>query len=246
MRKACRYRIYPTKSQATLLEQTLEICRWIYNDTLALRKDAWEQEQCSISLYETDRILTQWKKERPELKQVHSQVLQNVQMRVDLAFKTFFRRVKAGENPGHPRFKGKGRYDSITYPQSGFALDGRVLHLSKIGDVRVVLHRPVEGMIKTLTIRRSLTGKWYACFSVEYDPAPAQQRETMVGIDVGLESFATLSNGAKVENPRFFRKRKLPAGVSLRHGLWLCLQMRKNSRRHRGNSQKQRRALLNE
>jgi len=226
MRKAYRYRIYLTKSQVTLLEQTLEICRWIYNDTLALRKDAWEQEQRSISLYETNRILTQWKKERPELKQVHSQVFQNVQMRVDLAFKAFFRRVKAGENPGHPRFKGKGRYDSITYPQSGFALDGRDLHLSKIGDLRVILHRPVEGTIKTLTIRRSSTGKWYACFSAEYEPAPAWQKETMVGIDVGLESFATFSNGEKIENPRFFRKRKLPAGVSLRHGLWLCLPTR--------------------
>ncbi|MDD3621801.1 MAG: hypothetical protein PHQ81_05305, partial [Methanofollis sp.] len=96
-------------------------------------------------------------------------------MRVDLAFKAYFRRVKAGENPGYPRFKGKGRYDSI-------------------GDVKTVLHRPVEGTIKTLTIRRSSTGKWYACFSVEYDPSPAQQNDGEIGIDVGLESFATLSN----------------------------------------------------
>ncbi|NVO67687.1 IS200/IS605 family element transposase accessory protein TnpB [Methanofollis tationis] len=126
-------------------------------------------------------------------------------MRVDLAFKAYFRRVKAGESPGYPRFKGKGRYDSITYPQYGFKLDGDRLHLSKIGDVRIVLHRPVEGTIKTLTIRRSATGKWYACFSVEYDPTPAPQKETTVGIDVGLESFATLSSGEKIQNPRFFR-----------------------------------------
>ena len=205
MRKACRYRLYPSKSQTTLLEQTLEICRWVYNDTLALRKNAWEQEQHSLSLYETNKILTQWKKERSDLNRVHSQVLQNVQVRVDLAFKSFFRRVKAGENPGYPRFKGKGRYDSITYKQSGFKLEGDRLHLSKIGDVRIVLHRPVEGTIKTLTIRRSSTGKWYACFSVEYDPSPLPQKETTVGIDVGLESFATLSNGEKIENPRFFR-----------------------------------------
>jgi putative transposase len=205
MLKAYRYRLYLTKSQATLLEQTLETCRWVYNDTLALRKNAWEQEQRSLSLYETNKILTQWKKERPELKYVHSQVLQNAQMRVDLAFKAFFRRVKSGEKPGYPRFKGKGRYDSFTYPQSGFKLEGDRLHLSKIGDVRVVLHRPIEGTIKTLTIRRSSTGKWYTCFSVEYDPSPAPQKETVVGIDVGLESFATLSNGEKIENPRFFR-----------------------------------------
>jgi len=205
MLKAYRYRLYPSKSQVTLLEQTLEVCRWVYNDTLALRKTAWEQEQHSISLYETNKILTQWKKERPDLNRVHSQVLQNVQVRVDLAFKSYFRRVKAGENPGYPRFKGKGRYDSFTYPQSGFKLDGDRLHLSKIGDVKIVLHRPIEGRIKTLTVQRSSTGKWYACFSVEYEPSPLPQKETTVGIDVGLESFATLSTGEKIENPRFFR-----------------------------------------
>jgi putative transposase len=205
MLKAYRYRLYPTKSQVTLFERTLEICRWVYNDTLALRKNAWEQEQLSISLYETNKTLTQWKRERPELKQVHSQVLQNAQMRVDLAFKVFFRRLKSGEHSGYPRFKGKGRYDSFTYPQSGFDLNEDRLNLSKIGVVKVVLHRPIAGTIKTLTIRRSTTGRWYACFSVEYDPDPQPQKETVVGVDVGLESFATLSNGEKIENPRFFR-----------------------------------------
>ena len=187
------------------MEQTLEICRWVYNETLAMRKNAWEQEQKPVSYYESKRQIPLWKMEHPELSKVYSQVLQDVSMRVDLAFKAFFRRVKAGENPGYPRFKGRGRYDSFTYPQYGFKLDGDRLHLSKIGDVRVVLHRPIEGTIKTLTIRRSSTGKWYACFSVEYEPAPAPQKETTVGIDVGLESFATLSNGEKIENPRFFR-----------------------------------------
>jgi putative transposase len=205
MLKAYRYRLYPTKSQVTLFERTLEICRWVYNDTLALRKNAWEREQHSVSLYETNKILTGWKHEQPELKQVHSQVLQNVQMRIDLAFKAFFRRLKSGEKPGYPRFKGKGRYDSFTYPQSGFNLNESRLNLSKIGDVRVVLHRPIEGAIKNLTIRCSATGKWYACFSVEYDPDLAPRKETTVGVDVGLTSFATLSNGEKIENPRFFR-----------------------------------------
>ena len=92
MRKA--YRV------STLLEQTLEICRWVYNDTLALRKNAWEQEQRSISLYETNKILTQRKKERPDLSQVYSQVLQNVQMRVDLCLQSL---LTAGEGRGEPR-----------------------------------------------------------------------------------------------------------------------------------------------
>lgn len=123
IRKSYRYRLYPTKAQVTLLEKTVYTCRWVYNETLALRKNAWEQEQRSLSYYDTNKILTQLKKDHPELNPVYSQVLQNVQMRVDLAFKAFFQRVKAGENPGYPRFKGKGRYDSFTYPQSGFHLN---------------------------------------------------------------------------------------------------------------------------
>ncbi|MDD3623008.1 MAG: transposase, partial [Methanofollis sp.] len=89
MPKAYRYRLYPTKSQVSQMEQTLEICRWVYNETLALRKNAWEHEQKHISYYESKRQIPLWKKERPELKQVYSQVLQDVSMRVDRAFKAF-------------------------------------------------------------------------------------------------------------------------------------------------------------
>ena len=207
MLKAFKYRIYPTKAQRSKMEQTLELCRWTYNETLAYRKNFFEQEGKSISKYETHNLLPEWKKNKPELKGVFSQTLQNVQERVDLAFKAFFRRVKAGETPRYPRFKGKGWYDSFTYPQLGFKLLSGKLRLSKIGDIKIKLHRPIEGKIKRLTVRRSSTGKWFACFSVEIDdhPKPPWKDGLMVGIDVGLESFATLSNGEKIDNPRFFR-----------------------------------------
>ncbi|MDD5049444.1 MAG: transposase [Methanoregulaceae archaeon] len=207
MRKSFKYRLYPTKSQITKMERTLDLCRWIYNQTLAYRKDAWETEGRSISKYETHNLLPGWKVEKPELAEVHSQVLQNVQERADLAFKAFFRRVKSGEKPGYPKFKGKGWYDSFTFPQSGFKLVSGKLRLSKIGDVKIKLHRPIEGKIKRLTIRRTSTGKWFACFSVEVDDPikPPWKDGSMAGIDVGLESFATLSNGEKINNPRFFR-----------------------------------------
>ncbi|MDF0594392.1 transposase, partial [Methanotrichaceae archaeon M04Ac] len=132
-------------------------------------------------------LLPEWKKNKPELKEVFSQTLQNVQERVDLAFKAFFRRVKAGEAPGYPRFKGNGWYDSFTYPQLGFRLSSGKLRLSKIGDVKIKLHRPIEGKIKRLTVRRSSTGKWFACFSVEIDdpPKPPWKDGLMAGIDVG-------------------------------------------------------------
>jgi putative transposase len=119
MQKAFKYRINPTKGQQRILEQQLETCRWVYNETLATRKRAWEERQESLRLYDTIKILPAWKADRPDLNRVHSQVLQNIHVRVDLAFKAFFRRVKAGEDPGFPRFKQFGRYDSITYPQYG-------------------------------------------------------------------------------------------------------------------------------
>jgi putative transposase len=101
-------------------------------------------------------MLPIWKESKPELRSVHSHVLQDVVLRVNLAFGAFFRRVKAGEeDPGYPRFKGKNRYDSISYPQSGFSIDGNMIWLSKIGDIKFKLHRPIDGVVKRLTIRRS-------------------------------------------------------------------------------------------
>jgi putative transposase len=195
-------------SQKTKMERTLDLCRWTYNKTLEIRKNAWEKEGKSISKYETYNILPSWKTDKPELNEVFSQTLQNVQERVDLALKAFFRRVKAGEKPGYPRFRGKGWYDSFTYPQMGFKLNNGKLYLSKIGDIKIRQHRPIEGRIKRLTVRRAATGKWFACFSVEQEdqPKPEWNDGSMVGIDVGLGSFATLSNGEKVANPRFFRE----------------------------------------
>jgi putative transposase len=209
MRKAFKYRIYLTNGQRRILEQQLEECRWVYNETLATRKNAWEQEQRSVDWYQTKRALPVLKDTRPSLKLVHSQVLQNVTERVELAFKAFFRRVKAGEpEVGYPRFKGKGRYDSITYPQygNGVRLDGDRLILSKVGAVQVVLHRPLEGTPKTVTLTRSRTGKWYACFSCEVEAQPLPPTDVVVGVDVGLASFATLSTGDEIANPRFYRR----------------------------------------
>jgi putative transposase len=209
MHKAFKYRIYLTNGQRHILEQQLEACRWVYNETLAYRKRAYEQEQRTANWYETKRMLPVWKLTRPALQRVHSQVLQNVIERVDRAFHAFFRRVKAGEpDAGYPRFKGVGRYDSICYPQygNGVRLEGNRLILSKVGAVHVVLHRPVEGTPKTVTLTRSRTGKWYACFACEVEPTPAPPSGEVVGVDVGLASFATLSTGDEIENPRFYRR----------------------------------------
>src|SRR6266567_5355311 len=171
MRKMFQYRIYPTKKQETSLNETLEECRWLYNHLLAQRTTTYEQTGSGLTHYQQHATYPVLKQERPSLANVHSQVLQNVAVRLDLAFKAFFRRVKAGEDPGYPRFKGKGRYDSFTYPQFGFQVDEQgKLFASLIGHIKIVLHRPIKGKVKTLTIQKSSTGKWYACFSVECDP----------------------------------------------------------------------------
>ena len=157
-----------------------------------------------MSRYDTSNLLTQWKVENPALSNAYSQCLQNVTLRVDLAFRSFFRRVKASETPGFPRFRGFDRYDSFTFPQSGFNFIGDRLKISKVGSVRIKKHREIDGTIKTLTIRRT-NDKWYACFSCEVEPDPLPVSGKVVGIDVGLSSFATLSTGEKVNNPRFLK-----------------------------------------
>jgi len=219
MRKTFKYRLYPTKQQQRLLAQQLEECRWLYNHLLGKRRDAWEQDGSSLALYQQQETFSILKHERPSLKSVHSQVLQNVAVRIDLAFKAFFRRCKAGEPPGYPRFRGQGRYDSFTFPQSGFSIthDDRVC-LSKMGRIKMVNHRPVGGKIKTLTIHRSSTGKWYASFSCEVEPERLPENPDAVGIDVGLTTFATLSDGQEIANPRFFRtEEKALAKVQRKH-----------------------------
>ena len=188
------------------LNETLDECRWLYNHLLEKRKAAYEQTGKGLSCYQQQATYPILKAERPSLSKVHSQVLQNVAVRIDLAMQAFFRRVKAGETPGYPRFRGRDRYDSFTFPQSGFSLthDNRVT-LSKIGSVKMVYHRPVKGSIKTCTIHRSSTGKWYVSFSVECEPERLPDCPEQVGIDVGLITFATLSTSEEIANPKFIR-----------------------------------------
>jgi putative transposase len=207
MRLTFKYRLFPTPAQRTAMHQALNACQWVYNKTLETRKDAWEQSQESISRYDTNKMLPIWKAEHPFLNDAFSQSLQEAQKRVDLAFRSFFRRVKAGEKPGYPRFKSLDRYDSFAYPQRGFQLlDNGRLRLSKIGEVKIRLHRPLEGECKTLTIRRDSLGNWYACFSCIVEPKLLPPTDEVVGIDLGLTTFAVLSNSEKIKRQRWMKR----------------------------------------
>jgi putative transposase len=207
--KTYKYRLFPSRAQTTRLNGQLALLCELYNAGLQERRDAYRLEHKSIRYIDQQNQLPEIKEIRPELKEIHSQVLQDVLRRLDKAFQSFFRRVKEHkEKAGFPRFKSHKRYDSFTYTQSGFSLTNGKLRLSKIGDVRIKLHRPLTGKVKTLTVTRSATGKWYACFSVEVETQPLPQNGRTVGIDVGLTSFCTLSSGEQVDNPRFFRTDK--------------------------------------
>lgn len=131
--------------------------------------------------------------------------MQDVLLRLKRAFDHFFRRVKNGEEPGYPRFRGRNRYHSFTYPQGGYSLthDHRVC-LSKIGSIKMMLHRKMEGTIKTCTIEYQ-AGQWYVVFSCELDqPEPLPPLESEIGIDLGITHFAAISDGTFIESPRFY------------------------------------------
>jgi len=205
------FRIYPNKEQDRKLTSWLETCRRIYNAALAHRKEAWDREKRSVTRVEQQVWLKEAKKENSFFQEVHSQVAQEVLFRVERAFVAFFRRVKNGEVPGYPRFKGKGRYKSITFTQFGDGLGASFsngkLRLSKIGLVKIEPHREIPGSIKIVTVKHEASGRWYAVFAVETElNRPESHPGPAVGLDVGLEKFATLSDGSIVENPRYLRK----------------------------------------
>jgi putative transposase len=207
--KTYKYQLTPTPAQALALEQVLARCRMLYNVALEQRKTWWQRGQgVGATYFQQKAELPELKAACPEYAEVNAQVLQDVILRVERTFLAFFQRVKEGEKPGYPRFKGWSRYNSFTYPQygGGAALDGGLLSLSKIGRIRIRLHRPLQGTPKTVTISREADG-WYACIScaeVPIEPLPSTGHET--GIDVGLKVFLITADGAAVENPRHYRE----------------------------------------
>jgi putative transposase len=213
IRKTFKYKLKPTAEQERMLDRTLMLCRHVYNAAVGERREAWRRRSVSVTYYQQKAELPGIKAAMPEYAQVNGQVLQDVVLRVERAFQAFFRRIKEGDTPGHPRFHGRERYNSFTYPQvgehGGARLDNGALVLSKIGRLAVRWSRPLEGTPKTATVSREADG-WYVCIScaeVPVRPLPLTGEET--GIDLGLESFATLAHGSQIANPRIFRVAEL-------------------------------------
>ncbi len=211
MKKSFQFRIYPKGKQEVILNRTLSTCRHLYNDSLAERKKQAELNRLKkefdvfpwgkpewISYEDQANDLSESKTDFQ--KEVHSQVLQNTLKRLDRSFKNFYNGF------GYPRFQGWDRYNTFTYPQSGFVIESERLNLSKIGCIKIIQHREIEGRIKTCTIKKDID-QWYVIFSVEIEkPIEPTEQKTSIGIDVGLNSLITISNGEQTEPPEFMRE----------------------------------------
>ena len=212
-----KFRLYPSAGQEKLLIKQLNLCRELYNAFLEQRILVYKTGERINYNYQQDQI-PELKKTFPEFNDIHSQVLQDVARRLDKAYDNFFRRAKEKNGKaGFPRFKSGDRYNSITYPQSGFSiLENGHVRLSRIGEVRMFMHRSVIGDTKTLSVKRDHVGDWFVSLTVDAahvqdddgNKIPSIRNEEFhaTGIDLGLKSLITTSEGMQIEPPFFMRR----------------------------------------
>ena len=234
--QACKYRLYPFSDQARELLRQQEELRFLWNYALERRQEAWRKERRSLSYVDQCRDLARWRAyDKEGIGRVYGHVAQETLARLHDAFRHSFRRVKAGERPGFPRFKREVR--SMCYPDSngsGAIVPGRNgtwrLHLARVGDLPLQVHRaPPEGRVKTCTVKRE-GDRWFAVLVYEVaDPAPPATGTPVaaVGVDLGLTHLAALSTGEVVEPPRFLVR----AEQRLRRAQRVVSRRRKGSHR---------------
>lgn len=198
--RAYKFRLYPNKTQRQEMQTHLWVSKNLWNDGLELAKQLYQDYE----KFPTRQTYQEISKNSG----LHSQVAQDVFIRLYLALKAKIRRKKAGLKGGFPRFKSIDRVKSLHYPQSGFCLkvDKKKLTVSPFGEINIKTHREIEGKIKTLTLKRESTGKWYAILTAEAEPINVPKKEgEQVGIDLGLMTFATISNGEQIKKPKHMK-----------------------------------------
>jgi putative transposase len=208
VRKAFKYRLYPTAEQEQALAEMLETHRCLYNRALAERKTAWEERRESVSYGQQSAYLKDERTTNAYLGRTNFSSCQATLRRLDRAFQAFFRRLKTGETPGYPRFKGRTRFDTVEFPSygDGCKLDGALVYFQHIGRIKIKLHRPVEGTIKTVSFKREADG-WHvvlSCELPEVETMPSSLPAT--GIDLGLKVFLVTADGREIAPPHYYRK----------------------------------------
>jgi putative transposase len=208
VRKTFKYKLIPTPTQERELGRVLGLCRSLYNTALEQRIIAYQRRRVSLSRYQQEAELKDIRTAFPEYAAIHSHVLQDALARLDKTYQAFFRRLKAGEKAGFPRYQSRDRYHSFTYKEfgNGATVDNGFLVLAKICRIAVRWSRPLEGAPKTVTLSREADG-WYVCFScvdVPIQPLPPTGQET--GVDLGIKAFATLSDGTRIFSPGWYRR----------------------------------------
>jgi putative transposase len=201
-----KYPIFPDKVTSQKLAKALDACRWLHNKLLEKMNDAREKG-IKLKTYDTQNMIPSLKLENPKLKLVYSKVLQMVNYNLWSNIKGLSASKKNGRKIGHVRFKGYGWYKTMNYNQSGFKLDQDhgLLHLSKIGDIRIKMHRKIQGCIKAVLIKRE-GRQWFAIVQADQEPESLPETGKSIGLDVGLKSFVVDTDGNSVENPRFAEK----------------------------------------
>ncbi len=211
MRTAFKYRLFVNANQERELGVMLESHRRLYNAYLDMRQLAYEQYGVTITYCDCSGWFKHQRISNPYFARLNFSSAQATMRRLDKAFRAFFRRLKAKEKPGYPRFKSRDRFESIEFPSygDGIRLNGNRLRVQHVGTIRVKLHRPVEGTVKTATIKRE-GDKWFLVLSCDLgEVAIPKSNNPPVGIDLGLKSFLTASDGEREPNPRLL-KTQLP------------------------------------
>ncbi|MDG4864184.1 transposase, partial [Streptomyces sp. T-3] len=207
------FRIEPTPGQRIALARVLGCARVVFNDGLALRRTAWDTDKSRIPTGElARRVITEAKQTREPawLAEVSVDALQSAIRDLDAAYAGFFASVtgkRKGPRIEEPRFKSKrDNRQSVRFSKNRFRLRGERLYLAKIGDVRVRWSRALPSAPSSVTVIRDASGRFFASFVVEVESAALPETDTAVGIDLGLEHFAVLSDGTKIDAPRFLRR----------------------------------------
>ncbi len=201
------FKLYPNAEQKATLARYLRVCCWLYNQALEQRIKAYRRRKESTTLYDQCAWLALLRLRMKQLRDVPSQFERDALRRVDRGFKSFFRRIKVGEKPGFPRFRPCHRYSSLESLAEIRCLRPGKISVPGIGKIRARgLFDRVVGKQKCIRVVRRASG-WYAQIIVDQGYLPATVNpKSSIGIDVGLESFLTTSDGEKVANPRFFRR----------------------------------------